>query len=434
MTEIIYLAISAAVGFALAWFIMRHQSLLKISALSSEKDMAESRSAHLIQQNVKLELQCSEQTEKIITLNADVSGGKRDIVNLRQKLEDQKVEQEDMHARMKTEFQVLADDLLEDKSRRFTEQNKSNMDAILNPLSEKIKAFEKKVEETYDKELRDKISLREEVKKLYDLNVRISTEANNLTKALRGDTRKQGNWGEWILLKILEQSGLKKGVEYETQFITTSQNGTVIKPDVVIFLPDNKHLIIDSKVSLTAYDRYVNCEEEGDIDKCLKEHLISVRNHIKLLGEKSYSSAQGLRSPDLVLLFMPLESSFSLAVQHDNELFNFAWDRQIVIVSPTTLLATLTTVASLWKIENQNKNALEIARLSGIMYDKLVGFMEDMIKVGNSLRNMDDQYKSAMNKLHEGSGNVIRTAEKVKELGAKNSKSLPSGIILRAGE
>jgi len=304
------------------------------------------------------------------------------------------------------------------------------MGEVLNPLKEKIQLFEKKVDETYEKGLKDQTELRAELLKLYDLNHRISEEASNLTKALKGDVKKQGNWGEVVLERILERSGLNEGEQgYQKQFSDTSEDGKRIQPDVVINLPDNKHIIVDSKVSLIAYERAVNADTEQDRQKFLKEHLLSLKNHIKGLSEKHYQTASKLNSPDFVLLFIPIEASFSVAVQEDQELFSFAWDQKVVIVSPSTLLATLRTISSIWQQENQTRNALEIARQSGALYDKFVGFIADMETIGKNLATTQKTYESAVNKLHTGSGNLVRRAENIKKLGAKASKNLPDKLL-----
>jgi len=432
--EILYLIIGILVGGFVAFLLLKNQSATKLSELLSQKNMAEQRVNDLMQQKTQLDAEIYSGQEKILQLTSEISYSRNEMENLRQRLTEQKSEVEKLQEKFTLEFQNLANKIFEEKGKTFADQNKQNLDQLLKPFQEKIKDFEKRVEEAYDKELRDKVSLREEVRKLYELNTKLSTEATNLTKALKGDTKKQGNWGELMLEKILENSGLKKDVEYKTQFVTTNQNEETIKPDVVVFLPDNKHLIIDAKVSLTAYDRFIFSEDEGEREKDLRDHINSVRGHVKELSDKNYFTARGLQSPDFVLLFMPIESAFSLAVQADSDLFYYAWEKRIVIVSPTTLLATLRTVASLWKIESQNKNAQEIARLSGALYDKLNNAIEEFIKVGNSIRSMDDVYKAAMSKLYEGQGNVIRTAEKIKTLGAKASKQLPQSLIDRADE
>lgn len=349
--------------------------------------------------------------------------------NLTEKLENQQSEIENQQKRLTAEFENIANKIMKQRSDEFSASNQKNIGDLLNPLKEKIQLFEKKVDETYDKELRDKISLREEVRKLTELNARVSEEANNLTKALKGDVKKQGNWGEIILERVLERSGLTKGQEYEREEVVEGADRSVQRPDVILHLPDNKHIIIDSKVSLVAYERYITAENEEKQMLSAKEHINSIRSHVKLLSEKNYQNAQNINTPDFVLMFIPIEASFSVAVQGDSELFSYAWERKIVIVSPTTLLATLRTISSIWKQENQTKNAQEIARLSGTLYDKFIGFTEDMVKIKNNLDRTSNAYDDAVKKMKDGSGNIIRTAEKIKELGAKTgNKSLPAGF------
>ena len=349
--------------------------------------------------------------------------------NLTEKLENQQSEIENQQKRLTAEFENIANKIMKQRSDEFSASNQKNIGDLLNPLKEKIQLFEKKVDETYDKELRDKISLKEEVRKLTELNARVSEEASNLTKALKGDVKKQGNWGEIILERVLERSGLTKGQEYEREEVVEGADRSVQRPDVILHLPDNKHIIIDSKVSLVAYERYITAENEEKQMLSAKEHINSIRSHVKLLSEKNYQNAQNINTPDFVLMFIPIEASFSVAVQGDSELFSYAWERKIVIVSPTTLLATLRTISSIWKQENQTKNAQEIARLSGTLYDKFIGFTEDMVKIKNNLDRTSSAYDDAVKKMKDGSGNIIRTAEKIKELGAKTgNKSLPAGF------
>lgn len=348
---------------------------------------------------------------------------------LQEQLLKQKEELEALQKQMQTEFENIANRILKERSNEFVQHNEKNIGEILNPLKEKIASFEKKVEEAYDKELRDKVSLREEVKKLTELNARVSEEANNLTRALKGDVKKQGNWGEVILERVLERSGLTKGQEYEREEVIEGADMNVQRPDVIIHLPDNKHIIVDSKVSLIAYERLVSAETDDQRAVLLKEHVASLRNHVKLLSEKNYQNAQNINTPDFVLMFVPIESSFSVAVQGDNELFAFAWEKKIVIVSPTTLLATLRTISSIWKQENQSRNAQEIARLGGSLYDKLVGFVGDLTKMKENIDRAGNSYDEAMKKLQTGNGNLFRTAERIKELGAKSNKQLPEELI-----
>ncbi|SHJ59113.1 DNA recombination protein RmuC [Tangfeifania diversioriginum] len=350
--------------------------------------------------------------------------------NLKEKLDTQKAELEEIQKKFTTEFENIAGKILEKNSEKFTAANQKNIGEVLNPLKEKLQLFEKKVDDTYQKGLKDQTDLRAELKKLYELNARISEEAGNLTKALKGDVKKQGNWGEVVLERILERSGLNEGEQgYQKQFSDFSDDGKRIQPDIVINLPDNKHIIIDSKVSLVAYERAVNATTDEERTRHIKEHLLSLRTQIKGLSEKHYQSARKLNSPDFVLLFLPIESSFSLAIQEDQELFSFAWDQKVVIVSPSTLLATLRTIASIWQQENQTRNALEIARQGGALYDKFVNFIGDMEKIGNNLRLTQNSYDDAMNKLSEGRGNLVRSTEKLKSLGAKASKVLPKKLL-----
>jgi DNA recombination protein RmuC len=355
---------------------------------------------------------------------------KTEYLNLQEKLLTQKAELEEIQKKFTTEFENIASKILKKNSEEFTLVNQKNMGEVLSPLKEKIFLFEKKVEDTYQKGLKDQTDLRAELKKLYELNHRISEEASNLTKALKGDVKKQGNWGEVVLERILERSGLNEGEQgYQKQFSDFSDNGKRIQPDVVINLPDNKHIIIDSKVSLIAYERAVNALTDEEHIKFVKEHLFSLKTHIKELSEKHYQAARKLNSPDFVLLFIPIESSFSLAIQEDQELFSYAWDQKVVIVSPSTLLATLRTISSIWQQENQTRNAIEIARQSGALYDKFVGFISDMEKIGNNLRLTQNSYRDAMSKLSEGRGNLVRSTEKLKEMGAKATKQLPQKLL-----
>ena len=340
----------------------------------------------------------------------------------RQHQQDQYISELQHH--FKFEFQDIATKILEEKTAKFTEQNRSNLDLILNPLKENIKAFEDKVEKVYKSESDERNVLKGVISQLMDQSKMISEEAGNLTRALKGDSKKQGNWGEIILERILERSGLVKDREYRMQVSLSHINGTKFQPDVVLDLPDNKHVIIDAKVSLVAYERLLNAVTETERELFLKQHILSIKTHIQGLSGKNYHELYQIDSPDFVLLFIPIESSFAMAVQQDAELFNFAWDRKIVVVSPSTLLATLRTIASIWKQERQNRNVLEIARLSGNMYDKFVNFLTDMESIGKSLKQTQDAYDRAIGKLSRGNGNLSITSEKIKKLGAKTTKQI----------
>lgn len=346
-----------------------------------------------------------------------------------EKLQEQKVEIEQIRTQFQREFENVAEKLLKEKSKEFTDINRSNLDVILNPLKENLKAFEDKVEKVYNMEAAERNTLKGVITQLMDLNKQISDEAQNLTKALKGDNKKQGNWGEVILERVLERSGLVKDQEYRIQAAMQASDGTRYQPDVIIDLPDEKHLIIDSKVSLIAYEKLVNADTEDDRKLFAKAHVESIRGHVVGLSAKKYHDLYKINSPDFVLLFVPIESSFSIAVQLDGELFNYAWDRKVVIVSPSTLLATLRTIASMWKQERQNRNVLEIARLSGDMYDKFVGFLGDMDSIGKNINQTQSAYNNAINKLSEGRGNLTTTAEKIKKLGAKADKQIDQKFI-----
>ncbi|WP_319591245.1 DNA recombination protein RmuC [uncultured Draconibacterium sp.] len=376
----------------------------------------------------KAELQAYREENK--ALNVRLENAKVQFKNQEEKLGEQKKELEEIQKKLTTEFENVANKILEKNSEKFTAANQKNIGEVLNPLKEKIQLFEKKVDDTYKQGLKDQTDLKAELKKLYDLNNKISEEANNLTKALKGDVKKQGNWGEVVLERILERSGLNEGEQgYQKQFSDTTEDNKRIQPDVVINLPDNKHIIVDSKVSMIAYERAVNTENEEERVRFVKEHLLSLRTHIKGLSEKHYQTASKLNSPDFVLLFIPIEASFSVAIQEDQELFSYAWDQKVVIVSPSTLLATLRTISSIWQQENQTRNAIEIARQGGALYDKFVGFIADMETIGKNLDTTRKTYDSAVNKLHTGSGNLVRRVENIKKLGAKASKELPGKYI-----
>jgi len=347
----------------------------------------------------------------------------------RERLAGQEKSIQEIQQKFQLEFQNIANKLLDEKSQKFIETNRTNLDILLNPLKENIKAFEAKVDKVYKDESDERNILRGEITQLMALNKQISEEATNLTKALKGDSKKQGNWGEVILERVLERSGLVKDREYRLQASMSTADGTRFQPDVIIDLPDEKHLIIDSKVSLVAYERLVNCETEEDRRLFSKAHVESIRGHVMNLSSKNYHDLYKVNSPDFVLLFVPIESSFSFAVQLDAELFSDAWDKRVVIVSPSTLLATLRTIASIWKQERQNRNVLEIAALSGRMYDKFVGFVADMENIGKSIKSSQSAYDSAINKLTEGNGNLTNTADKIKKLGAKANKQLDEKYI-----
>ena len=326
------------------------------------------------------------------------------------------------------QFKNLANEILEEKSKRFAEQNQQNLDILLKPLQEKLTDFRKQVDETYQSEARERFALKQEVEKLAGLNLRMTDETRALTNALKGESKTQGDWGELVLETILENSGLRKGEEYLVQDTQTISDGSRLQPDVVIRLPESKHLVIDSKVSITAYTRYIQADDDAIKTAELNSHVLSIKQHIQGLSAKNYQDLYGVGSIDFVLMFIPIEPAFLAAMRHAPDIYQEALKKNIVIVCPSTLLATVRTVAHLWRQEHQNRNAQEIARQCASLYDKFVGFVEDLDKVGQRLEQAQISYADAVGKLKTGRGNLIRTAENVKKLGVKPNKSLPSKL------
>jgi DNA recombination protein RmuC len=355
-----------------------------------------------------------------------------DFENLWERHKEQKNEITELQEKFTKEFENLANKILEEKSAKFTEQNSENMKNILLPLQDKIHGFEQKVEQTHKESIDYHAALRQQIVGLSEMNAQMSKETLNLTKALKGDSKMQGNWGELVLERVLEKSGLEKGREYEVQQSFTNTEGARVFPDVVINLPDGKKMIVDSKVSLVAYEKWIN--EESDILKIdlLKEHVNSIKRHVEQLGNKNYHDLYQIESPDFVLLFIPIEPAFAIALNEDSTLYNRAFDRNIVIVTPSTLLATLRTIDSMWANQKQQENAFEIARQAGALYDKFEGFVIDLVRIGNKIKDSKTEYENAMSKLVDGRGNLISSVEKLKKMGAKAKKALPENILARA--
>ncbi len=425
--EIIYLIVGLLIGAVAVWFIAS-------SKFKGEAGRVEERSILLEKEKSNLESNLTSERQKVIELNSKLAGLQSDYNNLHQKLSEQKTEIEELQQKFTKEFENLANRIFKEKTDEFSKQSKNNLSEILNPLKEKINEFQSKVEETNKESIRGHASLREQLTMLKDMNQQITQEAKNLTEALKGQSKTQGNWGEFILESILEKSGLVKGREYVVQESLTSESGRRFQPDVIIKLPENKSIVIDSKVSLVAYEKFISSDDENQKALSLREHINSIRSHIKNLSSKNYQNLYQLESLDFVLMFMPVEPAFALAVQNDQTIFNDAFEMNIVIVSPSTLLATLRTISSIWRQEKQNRNAMEIAKQSGDMLDKFTAFVEDLLTVGKGLISVKDNYDKAMNKLTDGRGNLIGRAEKIKLLGAKTSKSLPPNILNRADQ
>ena len=364
-------------------------------------------------------------------LSTELARKNTEYENLQSQNKRRDEELEERQIQLRKDFELLANKILDEKSEKFTLQNKENIKNILHPLQEKIQVFEKKVEDTQKENISIHSALKEQLMGLKDLNKQMTKETTNLTKALKGDSKMQGNWGELVLERVLEKSGLEKNREYFVQQSFTLNDGSRVLPDVVLHLPDRKKMIIDSKVSLTAYEQLVNAEEEHR-GRHLKSHINSIRKHVEQLSDKNYQDLYDIESPDFVLMFIPIEPAFAVAINEDNTLYNKAFEKNIVIVTPTTLLATLRTIDTMWNNEKQQRNAIEIARQAGALYDKFEGLVKDLMGVGKKIEAAKTDYSAAMNKLVEGKGNLITSVEKLKKMGAKAKKSLPEAVIKRA--
>lgn len=443
MINIFYLIIGAVAGFAAAWFISKlkflnqkglsledsEQIKQETANLSSELKVKDDRLNMLNENFQELKREISEKENQYVNLQRILAGKESDLKHISERLTENKQEVEELQTKFKIEFENLANKILEEKTGKFTEQNRKNLDEILIPLKEKIQQFENKVEETHKKDIEDRASIQERIKNLVETSNQISEDAKNLTKALKGDSKTQGNWGELILENILERSGLVKDREYFIQQSFKSESGNRFQPDVIVRYPGERSVVIDSKVSLTAYERFVSSEDPKDQERFLNEHLVSIKNHIKELNEKSYQDLYQLKSLDFVMMFIPVEPSYLVAIQKDPELWNYAYEKRILLISPTNLIAALKMIASIWRQEYQGQHVLEIAQQSGALYDKFVGFVDDLQEIGNKLDLTKKAYDGAMNKISTGKGNLIARAEKIKELGAKTKKELPKDLF-----
>ncbi|MCK4406922.1 MAG: DNA recombination protein RmuC [Bacteroidales bacterium] len=427
--EIVYIVIGLIFGIIITWLLVKNKFQKGVSKLTLDKNLAEDKINGINENlsNLKDELVNKENT--IIDLSKQLASKSADYKNLNDKLQEQKADVEKLQERFKIEFKNLANEILEEKTQKFTELNKINISEILKPLNEKIKDFEKKVEETYDKESKQRFSLKEEVKRLAELNLQVSKDTINLTKALKGDSKAQGNWGEVVLGNILERSGLVRDREYFIQTSFYNDERKRLQPDVVIVYPGNRNVVVDSKVSLTAYERYASADSPEEKEVAAKEHILSIKNHINELSQKNYQDLYQLKSLDFVMMFLPVEPAYLIAIQKDSDLWNYAYDKRVLLISPTNLIAALKMVESLWKQEYQSKNVLEIAKQSGDLYDKFVGLAEDLTDIGNKLKATQKSYDSSMNKLLTGKGNLVGRVEKIKKLGAKTSKVLSQQFL-----
>jgi DNA recombination protein RmuC len=403
-----------------------------ILAANSDKSSFEAEAKRVPQLTEQLDearRSISELNRQIATLNVDLAAARRDLEAEQRVAPDKLALLAGAQETLANQFKSLANDILEEKSKRFTEQNQANLGQLLDPLRLKITEFQAKVEHGYVQEGKDRSALAEQVRQLMELNNRLSDEANNLTKALKGSSKTQGSWGELVLERVLEASGLRKDEEYIVQGSHTREDGSRAQPDVVIRLPEERNLVVDAKVSLTAYEEFASSDDETIRTAALKRHLDSVKAHIRGLSDKNYQSLYGIQSLDCVLMFVPIEPAFMLAVTSDRELFMEAWNRNVLLVSPSTLLFVVRTVAHLWRQEAQNRNAQEIAKRGGELYDKFVGFVEDLTRLGTRLTQAQAEYEQAFNKLNSGRGHLIGQAERLKALGVKPTKSLAQGLV-----
>lgn len=438
MTDSLSIIVTFIIALAIGIFLGK---IIFSANAKSDKAGLEEKLNGLLQQIEQFKSQLNQTVQERETIRTDkeslaiqLSKKETDFENLWERNKEQKEEVEKLQQKFTKEFENLANKILEEKTNKFTEQNKENLKNILTPLQDKIQLFEKKVEDTHKESIDYHAALRQQILGLRQMNEQMSKETLNLTKALKGDSKMQGNWGELILERVLEKSGLEKGREYEVQQSFVTEEGNRVFPDVVINLPDGKKMVVDSKVTLTAYERYINEEDDDAKNQHLKEHIISLKRHVDQLSEKNYHDLYQMESPDFVLLFIPIESAFALALNEDTSLYNKAFEKNIVIVTPSTLLATLRTIDSMWTNQKQQENALEIARQAGALYDKFEGFVADLVKVGNKIKDSKIEYDNAMSKLVEGSGNLINRVENLKKMGAKAKKAIPETILQRANK
>jgi len=431
--DILLLLVGVGIGVVIGYLLSRVLGK-KEDASTDETLVSRERFEDTREQLKKAEEEKGQSDAEVLRLNTELSKWQERHDQLENRLKEQKGELEVLQEKFKNDFKVLAQEVLEKTGHTFKEQNKEQLGTLLAPFKEKLQTFEKKVEETYEKSKAETISLKTEVKQLSEQSAKLAKDAENLTNALKSDVKAQGNWGEVVLERILEKSGLTKNQEYFIQQSITTEDGKRYQPDVVIKLPDDKNVIVDSKVSLVAYERFASSETAEEQQGHLKEHIASIKAHVKGLGEKNYQNLYGVDGLDFVLLFVPIEGAFSTAVQADNSLFQDAFDRNVVIVSTSTLLATLRTIASIWKQEKQTQNALEIARQGGNLYDKFVGLTEDLLALGRQMDTAKKSYEGAMNKLSTGTGSLVTRAESLRKLGLKTSKQVDQKLLDRAGD
>jgi len=430
--EILFILIGLLVGGLVGWLISKSSLAGGLQDAKTRLLVEQEKSKSLIDQLDAQKKILESERGKILDLTNSLAAAEADYRNLEEKLEERKEEAQELQKKFTDQFKNLANEIFEEKSKKFTDQNKSNIFDLLKPLGEKIVEFEKRVEETHKDTISRNSALREQLENLQRLNVQMTKEAENLTRALKGDSQTQGAWGEFILESILEKSGLERDREYSIQESFTTSEGR-LRPDVIIRLPENRHVVIDSKVSLTAYNSFINAQTEEEKVIALKAHLISIRQHMKGLSEKNYQNISD-QSLDFVIMFIPIEPAYILAIQSEKNLYEEALQRRIVFVSPTLLIPSLQLIKNVWKQEYQNRHVLDIANKAGDLYDKFVGFTEDLITLGRHMDSSKKMYEESMKKLSVGSGNLVRRTEELKKLGAKASKSIDGKLLSRSDD
>ena len=431
--EIVFLAVGLVSGVLIGWLFTRQKALQERGV---PLDEVNSRYISLDLFNQE-KLENSDKEKIIISLNARIAELSANLKNLQEKFGENKKEIDEIHNKFSLEFKNLSNEMLEEKSKKFLELNEKSVGNLLNPLKEKIKEFEGKIDEVYKEETRERISLKKELENIVKLNQQVSEDTHKLTSALKGDKKMLGDWGEVQLEMILEKAGLERDIHYRKQETVKDDDGKNLRPDYIINLPDDKQLIVDSKVSLVAYERYFNADDENVKAAALKQHLNDLLNHVRELGDKNYQKLYGINPPDYVLMFVPIEPALAVAQREDPSLFDKALKKSIVMVGTSTLLATLRTINFIWNQDKQRKNVYEIAKQSGLLYEKFTGFIEDLIQVGRKLDDAKNEYSNAMNKLYESrkkGDTIIGRIEKIKELGADTNKSLPQNILDRLEE
>lgn len=430
--EILLVLFGIVIGAGIAWLIAHFKYTSEVQGIASSTLIEQEKNRSLELQVGELKRELEDERKKVLETNNNLAAAEADYRNIQEKLLDQKRELENLNEKFAIQFKNLANEIFEEKSKKFTDQNKSNMFDLLRPLGEKIIEFEKKVEDTHKDTITRNSALREQLENLQRLNLQMTKEAENLTRALKGDSKTQGAWGEFILESILEKSGLEKDREYTIQESFTTEEGR-FRPDIIIRLPEKRHVIIDSKVSLTAYNNFVNATTEDEKIIALKAHLLSIRQHLKGLSEKNYQKISD-RNLDFIIMFIPIEPAYILAIQSEKKLYEEALEKRIVFVSPTLLIPSLQLIKNVWKQEYQNRNSQEIAKHATSLYEKFAGFTNDLIEIGNQLKKTQVSYENAMNKLATGNGNLVRSVERFKVLGLKPVKSVDQRLLDRSGE